>query len=154
MICVTGKSVQNLVGRLYMYRHNQSVNQTVGVLVQLLSVYRQVRRSLLISQVYRHEFLSSYNSRHISTIIVSQFGVDCRCISTVIIQFVVYIAGILVQLVIRFVRRYISTRACLFSSSTVPAIGSFRWQYNTSNGVIFYRQINTESYQQIISILA
>ena len=30
-------------------------------------------------------------------------------------------------------------------SSTVPATGSFGWQYNASNGVVFCRQIGTES---------
>ena len=32
-----------------------------------------------------------------------------------------------------------------YNSSTVPATGSFGWQYNASNGVIFRRQIGTES---------
>ena len=42
-------------------------------------------------------------------------------------------------------RIHISTIIVCVGGSTVPAIGLFGWQYNASNGVIFYRQISTES---------
>ena len=40
---------------------------------------------------------------------------------------------------------HISIIIVCVGSSTVPAIGSFGWQYNASNGVIFRRQIGMES---------
>ena len=40
---------------------------------------------------------------------------------------------------------HISTIIVCVGSSTVLAIGSCGWQYNASNGVIFCRQIGTES---------
>ena len=46
---------------------------------------------------------------------------------------------------------YIGTIVVCVGSSTVPAIGSFGWQYNASNGVIFYRQIGTESCYRVSS---
>ena len=40
---------------------------------------------------------------------------------------------------------HIGTIIVCVDSSTVPATGSFGWQYNVSNGVVFRRQIGTES---------
>ena len=40
-----------------------------------------------------------------------------------------------------------STVIVWLGSSTVLATGSFGWQYNASNGVVFRRQISTESYR-------
>ena len=40
---------------------------------------------------------------------------------------------------------YINTIIVCIDSSTVLAIRSFGWQYNASNGVVFRRQISTES---------
>ena len=42
-------------------------------------------------------------------------------------------------------RMHIGTIIVCVGSSTVPATGSFGWQYNASNGVVFRRQIGTES---------
>ena len=40
---------------------------------------------------------------------------------------------------------YIGTIIVCVGSSMVPVTGSFGWQYNASNGVVFRRQIGTES---------
>ena len=42
-------------------------------------------------------------------------------------------------------RMHIGTIIVCVGSSTVLAIRSFGWQYNASNGVVFRRQIGTES---------
>jgi len=44
---------------------------------------------------------------------------------------------------------HIGTSSYPFSSSTVPATGSFGWQYNASNRVVFHGQVGTESYRRI-----
>jgi hypothetical protein len=46
---------------------------------------------------------------------------------------------------------HIGTIIVYIGSSTVPAIGSFGWQYNASNRVIFRRQISAESYYRVSS---
>ena len=40
-------------------------------------------------------------------------------------------------------RMHIGTIIVCVGSSTVPATGSFGWQYNASNGVVFRRRIGT-----------
>ena len=46
-------------------------------------------------------------------------------------------------------RMHIGTIVVCVGSSTVPAIRSFGWQYNASNGVVFRRQIGTESCRRV-----
>ena len=47
---------------------------------------------------------------------------------------------------------HIGTIVVCVGSSTVLAIRSFGWQYNASNGVVFRRQIGTESCHRLVGL--
>ena len=74
----------------------------------------------------------SVDRRHIGAIVRS--GCDSRRIGA--IGWLMY-------------RMHIGTIIVCVGSSTVPATGSFGWQYNASNGVVFRRQIGTESCHRV-----
>ena len=83
-----GKSARNLVGRLQAYRCNQYYNSKHSGAISL---------SIIYSSMVLHRVNSV---GRLARSLIIQLACDSRCISTIVVQFMVYITGILVRYLI------------------------------------------------------